>query len=512
MREIHVSLWACWDFDPLTSNQFVPLSPLAHSDLSWWMWEYNVFQGSPIVHPDPTAHFLTDASQLGWGAHWGTRTISGRWTPEEAKRHINVLELDAVAKALGKWKHLLFGQRILVELDNSTAVAYLNHQGGTKSRALHSLTGHVFGLCAGVCSTLVAKHIPGRRNVLADSLSRGGACGIRRVDPQPLGLPRHLSSLGITHRRPVCHKTKHSSSHLHVPGLERDVGVCVPTTRLTSTDSSQDPVLALQNNLGRSVVASVTLVRSTSTTTSRLSSNTTTTTRPTHTGRDPSQGSFRTKDTRVAFIRQALTLRGISEPVAERAARPQRDSTIAIYESKWRRFVDWCSGRKIDPFSTSSAVIGDFLLFLFQQKLAISTLEGYRMAIASTLRATSGVEVGRCDTLRSLLKNLECERARSRRQAPDWDLSLVLRRLRLPPFEPLNTCSLQLLTWKTSFSRWLRGKGEERSTPFFWTLSLTPRTGHQSPFLSVLRFFQRQPCLTEEQTCCCQLRFRHSAI
>ena len=118
---------------------------------------------------------------------------------------------------------------------------------------------------------------------------------------------------------------------------------------------------------------------------------------------------------------------------------------------KWRRFVDWCSGRKIDPFSTSSAVIGDFLLFLFQQKLAISTLEGYRMAIASTLRATSGVEVGRCDTLRSLLENLECERARSRRQAPDWDLSLVLRRLRLPPFEPLSTCSLQLLTWKTVF-------------------------------------------------------------
>ena len=294
---------------------------------------------------------------------------------------------------------------------------------------------------------------------------RGGVCGIRRVDPQPLGLPRHLSSLGITHRRPVCHKTKHSSSHLrvadtrcgghgyrrHVPGLEGDVGVCVPTTRLTSTDSSQDPVLALQNNLGRSVVAGVMLVRSTVSTTSRLSSNTTTTTRPTHTGRDPPQGSFRTKDTCVAVIRQALTLRGFSEPVAERAARPQRDSTIAIYESKWCRFVDWCSGRKIDPFSTSSAVIGDFLLFLFQQKLAISTLEGYRMAIASTLRATSGVEVGRCDTLRSLLKNLECERARSRRQAPDWDLSLVLRRLRLPPFEPLSTCSLQLLTWKTVF-------------------------------------------------------------
>ena len=105
--------------------------------------------------------------------NWDGERIGAR-APSQDDGHINVLELDAVAKALGKWKHLLFGQRILVELDNSTAVAYLNHQGGTKSRALHSLTGHVFGLCAGVCSTLVAKHIPGRRNVLADSLSRGG--------------------------------------------------------------------------------------------------------------------------------------------------------------------------------------------------------------------------------------------------------------------------------------------------------------------------------------------------
>ena len=287
-----------------------------------------------------------------------------------------------MAKALGKWKHLLFGQRILVELNNSTAVAYLNHQGGTKSRALHRLTGHVFGLCAGVCSTLVAKHIPGRRNVLADSLSRGGLVASGEWTLNPSVFLAICRLWGSSHRRPVRHKTKHLSSHLrvadtrrggygyrrHVPGLEGDVGVCIPTTRLTSTDSSQDPVLALQNNLGRPVVAGVTLVRSTATTTSRLSSNTTTTTRPTHTGRDPPQGSFRTKDTRVAVIRQAVTLRGFSEPVAERAARPQRDSTIAIYESKWRRFVDWCSGRKIDPFSTSSAVIGDFLLFLFQQK------------------------------------------------------------------------------------------------------------------------------------------------
>ena len=113
--------------------------------------------------------------------------------------------------------------------------------------------------------------------------------------------------------------------------------------------------------------------------------------------------------------------------------------------------MGWCSQWKVDPFTASVAVVGDFLLHLFDQKLAISTLEGYRMAIANTLRATSNVEVGRCDTLKALIRNLQIDRVRTRRPPPDWDLSLVLRRLRLPPFEPRRSCSLQLLTWKTVF-------------------------------------------------------------
>ena len=134
----------------------------------------------------------------------------------------------------------------------TTRVAYLNHQGGTESQTLHRLTGHVFELYASVYSTLVARHIPGKRNVLADSPSRG-ACGNRRMDPQPFGLPRHLSSLGVTHHRPVCRKTKHSASYLrvsdtrhdqvnrrHVPRLEGYVGVQVPTRCHTSTDLSED--------------------------------------------------------------------------------------------------------------------------------------------------------------------------------------------------------------------------------------------------------------------------------
>ena len=71
--------------------------------------------------------------------------------------------------------------------------------------------------------------------------------------------------------------------------------------------------------------------------------------------------------------------------------------------------MGWCSQRKVDPFTASVAVVGDFLLHLFDQKLVISTLDGYRMAIANTLHATSNVEVGRCDTLKALIRNLQIE-------------------------------------------------------------------------------------------------------
>ena len=59
--------------------------------------------------------------------------------------------------------------------------------------------------------------------------------------------------------------------------------------------------------------------------------------------------------------------------------------------------------------------MSDFLLHRHTEKhLAISTSAGYQMAIASTLRATSGTEVGRNPALKSLLRNIEMEQGQHR--------------------------------------------------------------------------------------------------
>ena len=118
--------------------------------------------------------------------------------------------------------------------------------------------------------------------------------------------------------------------------------------------------------------------------------------------------------TRVESIRDTLCNRDLSVDVASHVSRPQRESTLAIYESKWRIFTSWCNIQHINPLSGSESVVSDFLLHLHTEKhLAISTIAGYQMAIANTLRATSGAEVGRNPALKSLLRNIEMERAPS---------------------------------------------------------------------------------------------------
>ena len=60
---------------------------------------------------------------------------------------------------------------------------------------------------------------------------------------------------------------------------------------------------------------------------------------------------------------------------------PQQESTLAIYESKWRIFTAWSNIHDINPLSASESVVSGFL---HTETLAISTTAGYQMAIKTT--------------------------------------------------------------------------------------------------------------------------------
>ena len=187
MRPLQMYLLCHWrpKKDPL--DLLIPLLPPLLPHLRWWLNREILSCGVPISHPDPTVHLLTDASLEGWGAHLEPLGImmSGKWSQAEKQLHINNLELMAVSLALRQSLTHVKSQCVMVASDNTTTVSYIRRQGGTHSLSLCAETRNLLLWCSEHHIVLRAKHIPGRLNVLADHLSRGGSATLSEWSLHP---------------------------------------------------------------------------------------------------------------------------------------------------------------------------------------------------------------------------------------------------------------------------------------------------------------------------------------
>jgi len=173
LRPLQWHLSSHWSQVKDPPSQLVPVTPDIVPVLTWWTDTSRLRAGVPLQRPPPSVRFFTDASTQGWGAHCEGATCQGVWSHQEAKLHINVLEMRAVRLAI---EHLTPapGSVLLVATDNSTVVAYVNKQGGLRSSLLWQETLLLFNLLESRDLSLRARHIPGRLNVIADQLSRQG--------------------------------------------------------------------------------------------------------------------------------------------------------------------------------------------------------------------------------------------------------------------------------------------------------------------------------------------------
>ena len=158
--------------DPNWSST-VFLSQSAQSDLLWWLeCDSNLFP-SPLSSFSPTHRMESDASLKGWGAFQNSDSFTqGRWSPTEARLHINYLELKAVFLGIKALFHNSSPISLLILCDNTPTVNYINHMGGTKSRFLCSLSLELWDYCLSHNIWLKASYLPGLENTRADSLSR----------------------------------------------------------------------------------------------------------------------------------------------------------------------------------------------------------------------------------------------------------------------------------------------------------------------------------------------------
>lgn len=93
-----------------------------------------------------------------------------------------------------------------------------------------------------------------------------------------------------------------------------------------------------------------------------------------------------------------------------------------------------------------------FLRHLFNSGLSHSTLKVYMAAIVANQPSDSpAAALFLHTTLKTFLKGVKNIRPRTHSPAPQWSLRLVLQRLMCPPFEPMGSTSLWLLSLKALF-------------------------------------------------------------
>ena len=152
----------------------IPWDPACRQDLEWCLVPGRLQLGISLSQVNPHLDFWSDASDVGWGAHLLDETASGRWSPEESLLSINSRELLVVEYGLLHFKHLVSNSTVAVFSDNSesTALAYLRKQGGTRSTVLNSISQRILRWAETIDLVLAPQFIQGKNNVLADSLSR----------------------------------------------------------------------------------------------------------------------------------------------------------------------------------------------------------------------------------------------------------------------------------------------------------------------------------------------------
>ncbi len=129
-------------------------------------------RGVPLGLVTSRVVVTTDASTLGWGAVCEGMPASGQWSEPQIRWHINRLELEAVFLALKEFQAQLERQHVLIRTDNTSVVAYINRQGGVRSKALCKQAAMLLLWADSRLLSIRATHIPGLLNRGADMLSR----------------------------------------------------------------------------------------------------------------------------------------------------------------------------------------------------------------------------------------------------------------------------------------------------------------------------------------------------
>lgn len=158
-----------------TYNAKMPISKEIIENCNWFLHNLNYTE-----HIKPkifSLEIFSDASPTGWGAHCNGKNCRGFWHQSDKSRHINYLEIQAAFYGLQSFTKSKRNIRVLLRIDNKTAIACINRGGSVKYRSLSKITYQFLNWCEQKQITIFASYISSKENKEADRGSRKVSVG-----------------------------------------------------------------------------------------------------------------------------------------------------------------------------------------------------------------------------------------------------------------------------------------------------------------------------------------------
>lgn len=129
----------------------------------------------------------------------------------------------------------------------------------------------------------------------------------------------------------------------------------------------------------------------------------------------------------------------------------RKSSTHKIYNRTWNRFMSWCLESNRNPQGPPIPLVLEFLQAGLDKGLSTSTLRRQVAALSATLGTRAGGSIAQHTHIKRFLRGVSLVSPPQVHRFPSWRLNLVLKALCRPPFEPLASCQVKVLTFKTLF-------------------------------------------------------------
>ena len=154
----------------------------------------------------------------------------------------------------------------------------------------------------------------------------------------------------------------------------------------------------------------------------------------------------------LADQRNVLIAEGFSRKTADTILASKSKNTMAQYRSGWNHFSEWCSGKDIDPYTSTISMILNYFQDCFDQGLQFNTVKSRQSAIAANhARFPFRCSLASHPAVKKFLKGAAIKYASVKTRVPAWDLPIVLKALKSSPFEPMESIDIKFVTLKTAF-------------------------------------------------------------